>query len=87
MEKIAQTATKAALTGYDIPPEVRSLLVLGTVFMGDFVMFELYIPTPRPQDAIVISQATVSRMNGEVKVDVFLNENRSAIEERIKERH
>jgi hypothetical protein len=35
-------------------------------------VFELYIPSDRPQNATVISCAKVSRLTGEVKVDVFL---------------
>ena len=34
--------------------------------------FELYIAGEQPEDAIVISEATVNRKTGEVSVKVFL---------------
>ncbi|WP_143133376.1 hypothetical protein [Pseudoduganella namucuonensis] len=73
MEAIAKNATFAALAGY-VPPsnEEKAVMTLGKVVTDTEGIFELYIPSERPQDAKVISCAKVSRMTGEVRVEVFL---------------
>jgi hypothetical protein len=66
-------STFAALTAY-IPPsnEEKAVMTLGKVITDTECVFELYVPSDRPQDAKVISRAKVNRLTGEVKVDVFL---------------
>jgi hypothetical protein len=73
MEPIAKNATFAALANY-VPPsnEEKSAMTLGRVITDTEGIFELYVPSDRPQDAKVISWAKVNRLTGEVKVDVFL---------------
>lgn len=73
MEPVAQEATYAALKRYSPPSnEDKKHLTLGKVITETEGVFELYIPAERPQDAKVISCAKVSRLTGEVKVEVFL---------------
>lgn len=74
MEPIAKRATFAALVRY-VPPsdDEKAIMTLGKVVTDTDGIFELYIPSERPQDAKVISCAKVSRLTGEVKVDVFLH--------------
>lgn len=73
MEPIAKNATFAALAGYVSPSnEEKAVMTLGRAITDTEGVFELYIPSDRPQDAKVISCAKVNRLTGEVKVDVFL---------------
>lgn len=73
MEPIAKNATFAALAGYVAPSnEEKAVMTLGKVVTDTEGIFELYIPSDRPQDAKAISCAKVSRMTGEVRVEVFL---------------
>jgi hypothetical protein len=72
LQEIARVATVKALEGYPITDEIRKQLVLGVRFEGDTRVFELYIPGERPQDALLISQATVDRKTkGILAVQVF----------------
>jgi hypothetical protein len=73
MEPAAKVATYNALKAC-VPPsdEDRKALVLGKILTDEVGIFELYVPGDRPQDARVISRATVSRTTGEVNVEVFL---------------
>ena len=74
MECIAKEATRSALMGYTKPsPEEEENLTLGTEINDREGIFELYIAGSRPEDAKVISCATVNRMTGEVAVEVFLS--------------
>ena len=73
MEAIAKEATRAALVGYTPPTaEEDKNLTLGSGITDTEGVFELYIATDKPQDAKVISCAKVSRLTGEVTVEVFL---------------
>jgi len=73
MEPIAKNATFAALVDY-VPPsnEEKAAMTLGRVLTDTEGVFELYVPSDRPQGAKVLSCAKVNRLTGEVKVDVFL---------------
>lgn len=73
MESIAKNAIYAALVGH-VPPsdEDKAIMTLGKMVTDTEGVFELYIPSVRPQDAKVICCAKVSRLTGEVNVDVFL---------------
>lgn len=73
MEHVAKEATYEALKAY-VPPsdEDKKVLVLGKVLTDEAGVFELYVPADRPQDAKVISRATVNRTTGQVAVEVFL---------------
>lgn len=73
MEPVAKEATYSALKAY-MPPsdEDKKSLTLGKVLTDEAGIFELYVPADRPQDAKVISRATVNRATGEVTVEVFL---------------
>lgn len=73
MEVIAKEATYAALTRY-VPPsdEDKRQLTLGKMLTDEDGVFELYLPADKPQDAKVISRATVNRKTGQVTVEVFL---------------
>lgn len=72
MEPIAKQATFEALKGYVKPDEGLENLTLGTGISDSEGVFELYISGDRPQDAKVLSRATVSRLTGQVTVEVFL---------------
>jgi hypothetical protein len=73
MESMAKKATYDALKAY-MPPsdEDQKALVLGKMLTDEKGIFELYVPADRPQDARVISRATINRTTGEVDVEVFL---------------
>jgi hypothetical protein len=74
MEPIAKEATYDALKGC-MPPsdDDKKALVLGKMLTDEAGIFELYVPADKPQDARVISRATVNRITGEVvNVEVFL---------------
>jgi hypothetical protein len=71
LQEIARVATLKALEGYPISEEMRTQLVLGVQFEGDVRIFELYLPGERPQDALIISEATVHRVTKDVTVRVF----------------
>lgn len=70
MEPIARDATKAAPSGVAIPQSVRAKLVLGQQLLDQHGVFELYVPGDRPENAKVISVATVDRLTGDVNVEV-----------------
>jgi hypothetical protein len=72
LQEVAQEATRKALEEYAIPDEVREKLVLGTYFQGDERVFELYVPGYQPEDARVLTRATVNAMSGEVNVELFV---------------
>lgn len=73
MEPIAKEATYKALSRYVAPSEeVRQYLTLEKILTDESGVFELYVPDDKPQDATVISRATVDRVTGDVKVEVFL---------------
>jgi len=73
MEPVAKDATFEALKAH-MPPshEDKKTLVLGKMLTDEAGIFELYVPADRPQDARVISRATVNRTTGQVAVEVFL---------------
>jgi hypothetical protein len=71
LEDIAANATRAALSQYHIPDEIRGRLVLGVFFEEDYRIFELYADGERPEDAQVITRARVHAATGDVHVEVF----------------
>jgi hypothetical protein len=73
MQEIARKATRAALVPFRrLSAEEDARLTLGSGIDGDDGVFELYLAAERPQDAKVISRATVNRYTGDVRVEVFL---------------
>lgn len=72
MEKIAKEATFAALSDYSAPIGRSENLTLGKELTDSEGIFELYIAGDRPQDAKIISCATVDRITGKVQVEIFL---------------
>ncbi|PAT38003.1 hypothetical protein [Vandammella animalimorsus] len=77
MEEIARLATREALKEYVWPltPEDEKNLTLG-MFIDhpdkDHKTFELYISADPPENGIVLTQAKVNALTGEVQVKVFL---------------
>ena len=73
MEEAAKSATYQALLAYLPPdPEENVKLALGKIYTNSEAIFELNVPGERPQDAKVISRATVNRVSGKMVVEVFL---------------
>jgi hypothetical protein len=74
LEGAARRATFEALEPlHRVPDDIRRKLVLGTQWLGDVVVFELYVPGERPADADVLSRAEVHSISGEV-ITVHINE-------------
>ncbi|UXY14520.1 hypothetical protein N8I74_14505 [Chitiniphilus purpureus] len=73
MEVIAKKAMFEALRDYPKPSEGLENLTLGSGITDSAGIFELYLAGERPQDARVLSRATVDRSSGEVHVEVFLD--------------
>ena len=74
MEPLARQATRHALKKHVWPKEKMKNLTLGYGMEGDFGIFELYLAGKRPQDAVVLTEALVNSLTGEVSVKVFLPE-------------
>ncbi|WP_162596652.1 hypothetical protein [Thiofilum flexile] len=72
MEAIARPSTRNALLGYERPVGDLKYLTLGSMLTETHGIYEVYIAGERPEDAEVISQTTVDRITGEVRVEVFL---------------
>ena len=71
LQEVARVATREALKRYEEPPpEWKEGLVLGTLFDGDWRVFELYVPGEHPRDAIVIASTKVHRHTREVVVTI-----------------
>lgn len=76
MEETARLATRTALENYE---SIRDLgvslehLTRGVIFDDDQATYELYFSEERPEDARVLTQATIDRYTGELlKMEVFL---------------
>lgn len=79
LQEIARVATREALEEYEqIPKEWEANLTLGTFFDGDDRIFELYVATDKPRDAIVISSARVNRKSRSVQVTITNLKKRAA---------
>jgi hypothetical protein len=74
MEPIAKEATRDALKTYIWPSGRDEDLTLGIRLEDEYGIFELYFSGERPEDAIVLTEARVNRITGEVSVKVFLPE-------------
>lgn len=72
MEIIARDATRHILRGYPRPNKRLEHLTVGSEITDKQGIFEVYIAGTRPQDAEIISRATVNRGDGKVHVEVFL---------------
>ena len=72
MEPIAKEATRDALRTYIWPSDRDEDLALGIRLEDEYGIFELYFSGERPEDAIVLTEARVNRITGEVSVKVFL---------------
>lgn len=72
MEPIAKEATRNALKNYIWPLGRDDDLTLGIRLEDEYGIFELYFSGERPEDAIVLTEARVNRITGEVSVKVFL---------------
>ena len=79
LQEIARLATHEALKAYEpMPKEWGKNLTLGTFFVGDDRIFEIYVSDERPADAIVISSARVNRKTKSVQVTITNLTRRSA---------
>ena len=76
MEPIAKEATRDALRTYIWPSDRDEDLTLGIRLEDEYGIFELCFSGERPEDAIVLTEARVNRITGEVSVKVFLPKNR-----------
>ena len=74
MKPIAKEATRDALKTYIWPSGRDEDLALGIRLEDEYGIFELYFSGERPEDAIVLTEARVNRITGEVSVKVFLPE-------------
>lgn len=77
MEEIARLATREALKEYLWPltPEDEKNLTLGVLGSPDdrdHQTFMLYISADPPENSIILTQAKVNAVSGEVQVKVFL---------------
>lgn len=71
-EPLARAATRAALEGVrPLTDADKQRLTLGTLIEDDTYVWELYLAGERPKDAVIISQARVDRLTGEVEVHIF----------------
>ncbi len=68
LQELARLATREALENYEIPDEWKERLSLGIFFEDDDRIFELYVTGDKPDDAIVISRASVNRNTKDVSV-------------------
>lgn len=78
VEEIARVAMRKALIqvaaeNEDIPREFWRRLALGVIPEKGHCGFELYLAQRRPQDALIVSRATVDTLTGEVSVEVFVD--------------
>ncbi|MEZ4449129.1 MAG: hypothetical protein R3B09_06585 [Nannocystaceae bacterium] len=72
LKEKARIMTKDALRHYpSFPKEFEPDIALGTFFDGNLRIFELYVAKQRPQDAIILTRATLDAMTGDGKVEVF----------------
>ena len=71
MEPIAKEATRDALKTYIRPSGRDEDLALGIRLEDEYGVFELYFSGERPEDAIVLTEARVNRITGEVSVKVL----------------
>lgn len=69
----ARIAVREAMKKWPpVPEHLRRNLVVGTEFAGDDRVFELYVATEPPEDAIVLARVTVNSATGAVgPVEVF----------------
>ncbi|WOB06856.1 hypothetical protein [Piscinibacter gummiphilus] len=71
LQELARKATRSALENYEpIPEEWSQNLTLGTLFDGEDRIFELYVASERPSDAIVLASTRVNRITKSVKVTI-----------------
>ncbi|MDB5805165.1 MAG: hypothetical protein JWN73_2487 [Betaproteobacteria bacterium] len=72
LQELARSATQDALLDYEsVPKEWKENLTLGTFFPDDeHRIFQLYVATERPSDAIIISTARVNRNTRLVDVTI-----------------
>lgn len=71
-QEIARQAVRATLA--PLPPWPKSYdeeIVLGAHLDDAHWVFELYLPRPRPEDAVVLVEATVNRATGEVRTTAY----------------
>jgi len=67
LQAAAREATRRALSAYPhLANSKTEALTLGTLWDGDVVIFELYIPAERPQDAIVLTTTRVDSYSGRI---------------------
>ena len=72
LKEKARIMTKDALRHYpSFPRKFEPDITLGTLLDGDLRIFELYVARRRPQDAIILTRATLDAVTGEGKVEVF----------------
>jgi hypothetical protein len=71
LEARAKALTRAALEKHPrLPEDVRQQLVLGIGPEDGNMVFELYVPGERPQDAVVFARTVLNMETGEGTVQV-----------------
>lgn len=71
-EKARVAVREALMYLPSVPEHLRENLVVGTEFSGDDRIFELYVATDPPEDAIVLARVKVDSRTGAVgPVEVF----------------
>ena len=71
-EKARVAVREALMQWRPFPQHFRENLVVGTEFLGDDRIFELYVATDPPEDAIVLARVKVNSRTGAVgTVEVF----------------
>ena len=74
MEQIAKEAMRQALSQYPAPSkEDQATWSLGKFETESDGVFEIYVPSDQPLNAVVISRARVDRKTGKAQVEVFLD--------------
>ncbi len=71
LEEIAKQKTRSALANYVIPDILRNEGMAGKTWINDDVIFELYIPMERPEDAIVFCSTKLNAFTGDGETVVF----------------
>ena len=66
LEEAARVATREALMEADLSGIDKSDLVLGSRSEDDEVVFELYVPGSRPEDARFLTRTRVDAYSGQV---------------------
>jgi hypothetical protein len=70
MQEIARSRTHEEFEKYVIPDDMRSQLLMTTLFEGDDRIFVLYVPAEKRSDAYVIARTRINAISGDVSVEI-----------------